>query len=175
MEKPTKDVLIDKLIALAELEVGVKEKGGNNNGEEIRKYQESTWLKPASWAWCAAFTAYILNRWLQNNLVRRALGITSPELWRCKDASAFGWIKWATKKGIYITDEKELAKRGDFVVFDFSHIGIVYEDQPTAKHKIKTIEGNTAPKTTQRDGNNDGVYKMERSRTLVKAYIRIVK
>jgi hypothetical protein len=171
-------LIIEKLLAIAGLEVGVTESGGNNKGERIRVYQSATWLKPGAWPWCAAFVCWCLSEWVKNNVVREYLDIfdsTEANGWRCRDASAFGFIKWAEKRGVLITDEKELAKAGDLVVYDFSHIGIVYEDQVNLTDKIKVIEGNTSPKTTQRDGLNDGVYKMERSPKLVRAYIRIVK
>ena len=173
-----KETVIQKLIDIASLEVGTREEGGNNKGLRIHEYQKATWLPPGAWPWCAAYVAHVVQRWLGNNLVRETLGlktIEEAENWRCRDASAFGWIAWAKKRGLCITDEKELAKRGDLVVFDFSHIGIVEFDQVKLGDKIQTIEGNTAPKTTQRDGNNDGVYRMQRSPSLVKAYIRIIE
>ena len=149
---------IPQLISVAKSQLNVRENGGNNKGADIEKYQGATWLKPGPWPWCAAFVAWC---------VRQCIN-TIPA---CKDASAFGWIKWAKVNGLYITDEKELAKAGDLIIFDFSHIGIVIEDQQKGK-KIHTIEGNTEPNKQQRDGNADGVYEMWRSPSLVKAFIR---
>jgi hypothetical protein len=49
------------------------------------------------------------------------------------------------------------ARAGDFVVFDFSHIGIVAADQKAVTDNIQTIEGNTNGKG-ERDGlAGDGV------------------
>lgn len=174
MTEETKIEIIDKLIAIAKTEVGNTENGGNNKGEAVVKYQKSTWLKPGAWAWCAAFMCYIFEQWVKDAQVQKSLDIIKPVIWRCRDASAFGWIAWAKKRELTITDEKELAKKGDIVVFDFSHIGLVIQDQLKPTDKIVTIEGNTEPNKTQRDGTKDGVYIMKRSKTLVKAYIRIV-
>ena len=49
---PNKNKALENLAKIALSQVGVKESGGNNNGPEIRKYQASTELKPASWPWC---------------------------------------------------------------------------------------------------------------------------
>jgi hypothetical protein len=43
---------LENLAKIALSQVGVKEVGGNNNGPQVRKYQSSTNLKPASWPWC---------------------------------------------------------------------------------------------------------------------------
>ena len=69
-----------------------------------------------------------------------------------------------------IYDDRALAKKGDFVVYEFSHIGIVLEDQSDNSNNIKTIEGNTN-EPGRREG--DGVYIKTRNCDLVKCYIRI--
>ena len=173
--KLTKEQVIDKLIEVCHQQIGTVEKGGNNKGEDIRKYQTATWLTPGAWPWCAAFMCYVTKEWLKIEGVTEFLNIKSIDNWRCKDASAFGWIKWAKDRKLYLTDEKELAKKGDIIVFDFSHIGIVIENQISLNSSIKTIEGNTEPNSSKRDGTFDGVYQMNRSPKLVKAYIRIIE
>lgn len=129
-----------------------------------------------------------MREWLEDDEVRNELkdhfrrpGFTlaQAEKVRCRDASAFGWEKWAKSWDLKLLPESELARAGDFVVFDFSHIGLVIENQKTLKSKIKTIEGNTdkpgsirkASDVHQRDG--DGVWEKERSPQLTKSYIRI--
>ena len=44
--------MLEKLIAIAESQVGVREIGGNNRGDQIREYQKATELAPAAWPWC---------------------------------------------------------------------------------------------------------------------------
>jgi hypothetical protein len=173
-----------KLIEVAKTFLNVRESKVNNIGKEIQIMQLSTWLKPAGWPWCAAFTCHVLHLALQdanyhNYIMSRYHGAENPERWRCKDASAFGWIEWAKKlkpkhsEKILFDENSGIAKVGDFVVFDFSHIGIVDIDQFGASAIINTIEGNTQPKTVQRDGANDGVYEMIRNERLVRMFIRL--
>jgi len=170
---------IEKLIKIASAEVGTREDQKNNTGARVVEYQGATWLAPGAWPWCAAFTAWIMREWLEDEKVREALGLASfslAEKWRCRDASAFGWEKWAKQQGIALLPETEKARAGDFVVYDFSHIGLVTEDQISAKNKIKTIEGNTNKKDEKgvKDSESgDGVWSKERVPSLVKSYIRI--
>lgn len=170
--------LIDKLVNIARGEIGIREEGGNNLGKRVKEYQQSTWLTPDDWPWCAAFTAWVLRQWLQDSEVRHTLNLSSVAetgAWRCRDASAFGWVKWANNRKIYVTDEKELAKKGDFVVFDFSHIGIVAEDQAAGAKTIVCIEGNTNGRGDRDSTSGDGVWLKTRNVNLVRAYIRIFK
>jgi hypothetical protein len=168
----------DKLVDIALAEVGTVEAGGNNVGARVRTYQSATWLKPDPWPWCAAFTCWVLREWLKDPDVLQTIKDTAggpdfnSEKWRCKDASAFGWEKWARQKGLQVLPETEKARAGDFVVFDFSHIGIVVEDQYT--DHIVTVEGNTNGAGARDSETGDGVWKKTRKRSLVKSYIRII-
>jgi len=165
------------IVAAANKEVGVREDvGKNNTGERIKVYQKSTWLDPGAWPWCAAFCCWILKEALKDAtlLSQLKLNAKSGEEWRCKDASAFGWTKWATKKGLKVLPPTQLAKAGDFVVFEFSHIGLVVEDQVSVKYPIKTIEGNTNGQGDRDSTSGDGVWRKMRNPSLVKNYIRIV-
>jgi hypothetical protein len=167
---------IRKLIEIASNEVGVREGPANNTGARIVEYQGATWLAPGAWPWCAAFTAWIMRELLEDQDVRTSLNLASfslAEKWRCRDASAFGWEKWALKRGLLVLPETEKARAGDLVVFDFSHIGLVTEDQATAIAKIKTIEGNTNGKGEKDSETGDGVWRKERDPSLTKCYIRV--
>lgn len=162
-----------ELIRLAQAEVGVREQGGNNRGERIRQYQGATWLMPDEWPWCAGFTCWILQRWLGTAEGRAYLGGHKPEAWRCKDASAYGWEKWGVQKGLQVLPETALAKAGDFVTFDFSHIGIVVADQVNPGATIETVEGNTNGRGERDSVAGDGVWRKFRAPHLVKSYIRL--
>ena len=167
---------LQQLIAIAQSQVGVHEQGGNNTGPQIREYQKATFLQPAAWPWCAAFICWCMREWLVKTTgAAEWLGINNDEtiFWRPKTASAFGFIDWAKRSNLYITDEKELAKAGDLVVFDFSHIGIVIEDQVAGSPLIKTVEGNTNGKGERDSATGDGVWLKTRNCNLVKAYIRL--
>lgn len=163
------------LVSLAATQVGVCESGGNNLGAEVENYQSATWLKPGPWPWCAAFTAWVLMRALDVEAFRAGMGMSAvaAERWRCKDASAFGWEKWARQKGLSILPESALAKAGDFVVFDFSHIGIVEADQGLHDRSIRTIEGNTNGRGERDSAAGDGVWRKVRPVALTKSYLRI--
>lgn len=169
--------LISKLINIAKNEVGVKEDPGKNNmGKRIIEYQKATWLHSGPWPWCAAFTAWIMKEWLKDEEVLKALNLDTykSEVWRCRDARAFGWEEWAKRNELKILPEETMAKAGDFVIFDFSHIGLVIEDRMgKMESKIKTIEGNTNGKGERDSISGDGVWMKERKYTLVKCYIRI--
>lgn len=173
---------IQQLIEIAMKEVGTREGPVNNTGARIVEYQGATWLQPGAWPWCAAFTCWLMRELLELDSVRDylrdyfkrpTLTFAEAEKIRCRDASAFGWEKWAQSHKVRMFGENDLARAGDFVVFDFSHIGLVIEDQPTLSHKVRTIEGNTNGKGERDSTSGDGVWLKERDRTLTKSYIRI--
>lgn len=162
--------LCARLADIAQAQVGVREHG-HNTGDEVVQFQRATWLPPGPWPWCAAFTAWVLRAWLRHTDVRDALHLGDDEAvqqWRCRDARAYGWEDWAQRRGLLILPESAPARRGDFVTFDFSHIGIVAADDGPS---ISTIEGNTNG-TGSREG--DGVYAKSRARSLVRAFIRVL-
>ena len=171
-------MILSKFVAIAEKEVGVREVGGNNMGPRIREYQAATWLEPGPWPWCAAFTAWVLREWLRDAEVLQTLKDTvagptfKPEAWRCRDASAFGWEKWARQKGLKVLPETTKARAGDIIVFDFSHIGIVAEHQTGVI--LRTIEGNTNGRGERDSESGDGVWRKTRHHTLAKCFIRIL-
>ena len=178
------NLAIEQLVALARNEVGTREGVVNNTGARVVEYQGATWLQPGAWPWCAAFTCWLMRELLEDEPIRDylktyfkrpSLSFSQADKLRCRDASAFGWEKWAHSNGMQLLGENSLAKAGDFVVFDFSHIGLVVEDQPTQSSKIRTIEGNTNGKGERDSDSGDGVWEKERERSLTKSYIRIFK
>lgn len=157
---PQRQLLID--LALAE--VGVREEGGNNRGKRIQEYQAATWLAPAAWPWCAALCAWLLREWTKESTVRSLLGLANPtaaNAWRCKSAGAFDWENWFKNKGYLVLPEGSRALAGDFVTFDFSHIGLVVEDQKD-RSVIVTVEGNTNGKGERDSTSGDGVWRKRR-------------
>ena len=173
---------IEQLITLARNEVGTREGVVNNTGTRIVEYQGATWLQPGAWPWCAAFTAWIMRELLEDETIRDylksyfkrpSLSFAQADKLRCRDASAFGWEKWARSNDMAVLDEHNLARAGDFVVFDFSHIGLVVEDQRSLSDRVRTIEGNTNGKGERDSESGDGVWEKARERSLTKSYIRI--
>lgn len=168
--------IINKLIEMALAEVGTREDGGNNKGAKIVEYQTATWLDPGLWPWCAAFVSWVVRKWLYS-IPEAAFALQVPpdkvKSWRCRDASAFGWEKWAKEKGLKILPETAKAKAGDIIIFDFSHIGFVVEDQ-TGK-TVKCVEGNTNGKGERDSESGDGVWIKTRASSLAKCYIRLIE
>lgn len=166
----TPAMMRDALARIAEGEIGTKEEGGANRGKRIQEYQRATWLEGTGWPWCAAFICWIVREWLRSPVILQNLGLdaTEAEKWRPKTAGAWDFVRWGLEKNLKVLDEYQDARRGDIVVFDFSHIGLVVED--SQRGAIKTIEGNTGP-DGGRDG--DGVYRKVRDRSLAKRFIRL--
>lgn len=168
---------IQELVKIANSQVGTKEQGGNNKGAEIIKYQQATWLKPDAWPWCAAFICWCIREWLKIESVKASLKFTDAIItkWRPRTAGAFDFLNWAKDQKLKVFDEKLLAKAGDIVIFDFSHIGLVVEDQKPNSKEIICIEGNTNNKGERDSESGDGVWKKTRSTSLVREYIRIIQ
>jgi hypothetical protein len=166
--------MLDKLIAIASSEVGVRESKGNNCGPRIREYQYATNLTPAAWPWCAAFICWCIAKWVEDKEVEKWLALKSrtPFQWRPKTAAAYGFKTWALDRPntTDIFDETKKAQPGDIVTFDFSHVGLVVED---CGDTIKTIEGNTNGKGERDSESGDGVWKKVRAKSLIKDIIRI--
>jgi hypothetical protein len=90
------------------------------------------------------------------------------EMWRCKSARVFDWPDWAKRKKLSILGENAKLHTGDVMVFDMSHIGVVYSDKG---NNVYTIEANTGA-TGGRDG--DGCFSKVRARSLAKCFIRML-
>jgi hypothetical protein len=153
--------LQDAILTIAAAEVGTREDGGNNRGVRIEEYQRATWIAVGAWPWCAAFCAWVL---------REAIRQSGRQLKHCPDPAAYGWERWGRNHGWALLTEAERAQPGDFVTFDFSHIGIVTAD---AGDTILTIEGNTNGRGDRDSVSGDGVWRKERARGLVKTFLRI--
>ena len=171
---PNKVNALESLVQIALSQVGVKESGGNNNGPEVRKYQEATSLKPASWPWCAALTSWVIREWLKKPETTQWLGLKTmtPEQWRPKTAAAFGYIAWAKDRPATtkVLSNRSKPQIGDIVIFDFSHIGIVVK---VGEKNFQCVEGNTNGKGTRDSKSGDGVWLKTRTASLVRSYVRI--
>ena len=123
---------------------------------------------------CAAFVDWCIKEWLEDSQATKWLNLqrSTPEQWRPKTALAYGLTSWAKKRPntTRIFTEKDKAKAGDIVTFDFSHVGFVVSDNG---HWIETLEGNTNGKGERDSESGDGVWKKIRKKTLVKDLIRI--
>lgn len=156
-----RDAFVERVIELAQGEVGVQEEPANSNkGKRVQEYQRATWLDGTGWPWCAAFICW---------LVKEAIGARKVPFARPETAQAWDFENWARKqKGVTLYKNSSTpAKRGDIVVFTFSHIGLAVDDQKGST--VATIEGNTDGSGSREGG---GVYKKSRKRSQIRSLIR---
>jgi len=166
-----------QLVAIATAQVGSHEEGGNNLGPMVAMFQAATSLPPGPWPWCAAFVDWCVREWLQMPPVRAAMGLSTEaeaEAWRPRTALAFGFEGWGLGHGLAVLPELAVARAGDLVTFDFSHVGIVAVDQPAASGMIETIEGNTNGAGARDSASGDGVWRKTRRVELVRRYVRLL-
>lgn len=124
--------------------------------------------------YCAAGMAYCLREWLKLPEVREALGktLTSAEKWRCKSAGAFDWQDWAESRGVRVLPKHCILHAGDIVIYTYSHIEMVTDDDSTLSGAFLSIGYNTNAQGS-RDG--DGCFEKPRSRESVKCFLRILE
>jgi GH24 family phage-related lysozyme (muramidase) len=166
--------VIDKLLAIAQAEVGVREVGGNNCGARVRDYQRATELRPlGDWPWCAAFVSWVIREWLAGAPEAcRAMGWKNEEVEgkRPKTAGAFAYLDWARRFDQEILPPTATPEPGMIAVFDFSHIGFV--KKALAGRKFRSIEGNTNGRGDRDSVSGDGVWEKDRAVGLVRNFIR---
>jgi hypothetical protein len=147
-----------------------------NTAPWIRKFWPAT-TYPTGMAnqepYCAAAVAYWVKQWLTDPEVLKAFQMSpaTAEAWRCKDASVAGWSKWAKTKGLQLLPPRSLLRRGDLVIYDYSHIEIVTDDDGTLTGPFVAIGANTNA-SASRDG--EGTFEKPRNRARVKHFIRLL-
>ena len=167
--------LRQRLTEIAARDVGQMETT-RNQGPAIAKFWTAT-----SYAegyanrepYCAAAVCYWVREWLRDADVLAAMGRTAEQAarWRCRSARAFDWLDWAATRGVRTLSDSaaSVLHTGDIVVFDFSHIGIVENDNGS---RIYTIEANTGA-SGGRDG--DGIFRKDRPREVARRFIRLLE
>lgn len=175
--RPAVGKFADWLVTVAMRDVGKVEKPRNNQGEWIKKFWPSTTYTNGyadRQPYCAAALAYWLDttgeELTKAGLLESLTGMNAAqfERWRCKSAKAWDWQAWGRRaKGVTVLPDSARPQKGDIVVFDFSHIGLV-TGQP-AKGRIATIEANTGP-AGERDG--DGCWEKNRPQEVARCFLR---
>lgn len=130
--------------------------------------------------YCAAGVASAVRDWLTDPKVREAFGFATEqeaEKWRCKSASCIkaddSWWNWArSKKGVQVLPPNSILKMGDIVIYDYSHIEIVSDDDGTASGPFTAVGYNTNA-SGSRDG--EGCFEKPRNRARVKCFIRLLQ
>jgi hypothetical protein len=177
-----RDQLIDLLVECARYDLGRREKPGKkiNQGDWIAKLWQAT-SYPDGMAnaepYCAAGMCWVLKFWLSQlafkNELAASLRMTEAqaERWRPKSAKVWDWMDWARKaKGVALLPKIERPQRGDVMIFDSSHTGLVTEVNEIAG-SVYTIEYNTGNGST-REG--DGCHEKERPWSYARAWIRLL-
>ena len=154
------------IVELALTQVGMHEvPHGSNSGTTIQMYQRETSLGGTGWSWCAAFQCWLVAR----------LQACQPEKFghfqRPTTAAAFGFADWGRTVGGAVFAPGSLRyqpQRGDFVVYTFSHIGLL-SHLVDASH-FTAVEGNTND-----DGSADGeaVFNHPRRLNSVRWFVRL--
>lgn len=162
-------ILPERVAAIAESFVGRKESpAGSNKGPEIQEFFDADSYDPngtapgdSGYAWCAAFVCRIV----QLAMVGKTWTFTRPTT-----PGAWAFEKWSLAQDNSTWTRKPPngdIKRGDIVVFNFSHIGIAVSDTD-ANGWIDTVEGNTNKK-----GEREGIAVMAKSRHVSEVRSRI--
>lgn len=153
----------------AESKVGVRESGGNNKGKDLQVFFDSDSYDPNGsrpgddgYAWCASFVCWCV----MIALMGRKITFKRPTT-----PGAWDFERWCRAQDWSVVLRRTFGrdiKRGDVVVFKFSHIGIAISG-PDEHGYITTIEGNTN-KAGSREG--DGVYIKTRHLSEIRSRIR---
>lgn len=156
---------------IAESQVGVHE-SGENTGSQVKKYQATTSLGGTGWPWCAAFVCWCFQEALKRPGFKLAVSLDQVP----RSARAFGFdTTWAKSVKAFTFSGGKVnsktgpqPKRGDIVVFSFSHVGIVTADYEGGGY-VATVEGNTNEEGS-REGN--AVVKKRRSLSVCRNFVR---
>lgn len=163
-------LLPERVVKWALTKVGVRESGGANKGPGLAPFfaadsYDPNGSKPGDdgYAWCAAFICWVVKQAMEEGGTFTFKRPTTP------GAFAFEtWSKAQDKSTQTKSKPGSDIKRGDIVIFSFSHIGIA-TGPPNASGIFPTVEGNTN-QAGSREG--DGVYKKTRHITSVRSRIR---
>jgi len=153
----------------AESKIGVRESGGANKGLGLQPFFDADNYDPNGskpgddgYAWCASFVCWC---------VMVAVAGRKITFKRPRTPSAWGMEDWSLAQDSSTWTKKPHGgdiKRGDIVVFNFSHVGIALGSPDNAGY-VKTCEGNTNS-SGSREG--DGVYAKHRHISKIRSRIR---
>jgi hypothetical protein len=168
--------LQEGLAEIAEGYIGVHEEPrGSNRGPKLREFFSADNYTPNvtddGYPWCSAFVCRCAQVFLSER--KKLFPIIRPTT-----PAAFGLVTWGFENGCFIfhpTAGKPhfvpdaRPQRGDIVVYQFSHCGIVAA-QAVRGRNFTAVEGNT-----NKDGGRDGYEVAARPRTWsdARAFIRL--
>jgi len=155
--------LAEKLVALAQLEIGVEEADGTNCGVRVDQYKSATNLPPhESWPWCAAFIDWLVREAVRTDGPYTFARPTTAGAWNLEN-----WSKEQDNSTHTLRNPGNDVKAGDIVIFKFSHVGLCLRGAEAGR--IRTIEGNTDAAGSREGG---GVFEKSRALDSIKTRIR---
>jgi hypothetical protein len=155
--------LAEKLVALAQLEIGVEEVDGTNCGVRVDQYKSATNLPPhESWPWCAAFIDWLVREAIRTDGPYTFARPTTAGAWNLEN-----WSKEQDNSTHTLRNPGNDVKAGDIVIFKFSHVGLCLRGAEAGR--IRTIEGNTDAAGSREGG---GVFEKSRALDSIKTRIR---
>ena len=167
-----------KFLEIARSNVGKRELG-RNQGSWIKQLWPAT-SYPDGYEerqpYCAAAMAWVLQNWLKDPAVLKALNLTAAqaEKWRCKSASCFradySWESWARQNSLLLPKTTQVLHAGDLIIYSHSHIETYVDDLP--KNCFTAIGYNTSGGEADREG--DGCWEEARARTRIRSIIRLL-
>lgn len=170
---PVIPILPEAIARAAEAKIGVREKGGNNKGEDLAPFFAADAYDPNGaqpgddgYAWCAAFCCYCVKAAIEAIYMTPRPGFTRPTT-----PGAWAFEEWSLAQDATTHTKKKPRgdiRRGDLVVYKFSHIGVAVGPVSPSGY-FETVEGNTN-KAGSREG--DGVYPKRRHIDEVRSRIR---
>lgn len=166
-------ILPEKIASFALSKVGIRESGGANKGKDLQEFFDSDWYDPNGskpgddgYAWCAAFVCWVVRKALAEADIKDSKTFKRPKTPGAWDFE--NWCRGVDKTAMLKQPPCGDIKRGDIIIFKFSHIGIALSS-PDEQGLIETVEGNTND-AGSREG--DGVYKKRRSILTIRSRIR---
>ena len=162
-------ISIAEAVALAaESKIGARESGGPNKGAAIQPFFDADNYDPNGpkpgddgYAWCASFVCWC---------VLVAVAGRSITFQRPTTPGAWDFERWCREQDRSVMLKKPHGgdiRRGDIVVFEFSHIGIAV-GEPDRQGFVPTVEGNT-----DAAGGREGVEVARKTRHISKIRSRI--
>lgn len=144
----------DNLLRIAAEQLGVTEWPQNSNKVLYNTWYYGRQVSGSAYPWCMAFVQWCFN---QNG---------TPLPYKTASCSALlNWYKKNQLKQVILT----YPQKGDVVIYNFSHTGIVESDNGAT---ITAIEGNTTSNNSGSQSNGGGVFRRTRNKSTVTAYIR---
>ncbi len=146
--------IVEEILTIADGEVGELETPKNSNNIKYNTWYYKYEVEGSAYPWCMVFVQWVFTE----------SGYVLPY----RTASCSGLLNWYKENDP--TCIVKTPQRGDIVIYNFGHTGIV--ESVCDNDTIIVIEGNTSGGSDGSQSEGDGVYRRTRSTSLVTSYIR---